>query len=90
MDFKEIERRARDVAREEAIKRVNQLRDQLAQDVGVHGGAWGVPDDFIKAWAPVSFYLTKLLTQRNINAYHHQAEQAAIDKLRQIINAPKD
>ena len=88
MDFKEIERRARDVAREEAVSRVRQLRDQLAKEVGIHGGAWGLPDEFTKAWGPIGVYLTNLLTQRNINAYHHQAEQAAIDKLRQIINAP--
>lgn len=89
MDFKAIEKRAREVAEEAAIQRANEIRDMLCKAAGISTSFGGPPDDFRKAWAPMKAYLNDLLTQRNINAYHDQAEQAAIDKLREIINAPK-
>lgn len=89
MDFKAIERRAREVAEEAAIQRANEIRDLLCKEAGIGTSFGGPPDEFRKVWVPMRAYLIDLLIQRNINSYHHQAEQAAIDKLREIINAPK-
>lgn len=87
MNFSAIEQRARAVAEEAAVVRTDQIRDMICKEVGIGTVFGGPPEDFRKAWAPMAAHLHKLLTQRNLIAYHNQAEQAAIDALKSIINS---